>query len=224
MSKSQVFYDRHQIGTNMIGMPESMNSAGASTVTGLDRENVVAEKLNPNFENVISALASFYSDSWDQRSFNKVVYRLNQELRRFRREHGAGWLCWVNGIGNTTTTLNTETAGSGVVIDVLNVAALDIQVGDYVLVFPPEGLSPLSIEAKAQVVLVSNVGAADFTATLGEDLPSGSTVYRVLAAWEESVFRKSDAGTPPEQSADFFRFQTSWEFVSENDPVFSVSE
>jgi len=225
MSKSQLFYDRHQIGTNLIGMPENTNSGGAAQVMGLDREISIAEKLNSNFQNVILGMVSFHNPAWTQRSFNKVIYSLNRELRRFRARYGAGWLCWVNGQGNTTTTQNTETAGSNVVIDVVSVATLDIQVGDYVLVIPPDGLSPLSIESPAQVLEVTNVGAGAFTAaTLGTDLPSGSTVYRVLAAWEDAVFTKCDTGTPPEQAADFYRFQTSWEFITPSDPVLSVSE
>ena len=224
MAKSRAYFDRYQIGTTLVGMPERLQRLGANQYVGIDRKQAGIEHLNPNFSLNVTLLAAFYNPSWTQRDLYAHFRNLHRAIMDHSETYGKGWLTWVDSDEETTTTSNLESAGSGVEIEVANVAALNVNVDDYVLVIPPASLSPLDLDDPAEVCKVTQVGAGSITVeTLVNDLPSGSDVFRVFLAYPGTVFQAAELGQPVEQAVDSFRFITSWQFGVNGEAVMSAA-
>ncbi len=224
MAKSRAYYDRYRIGTTLIGMPEHIQRLGTANYVGIDRKQAGVQHMNPNFALAVNILAALHDASWTQRDLYAHFRNLNRAMMDYADVYGKGWLTWVDSDDETTTTSNSETAGSDVQIEVANVSALNVLADDYVLFIPPASLSPLDLDDPAEVCKVGSVDGGSITVdTLVNNLPAGSTVYRVFIAYDGAVFVSADLGQPVEQAQDTFRFTTTWMFNVHGDPVMSAS-
>ena len=224
MAKSRCYFDRYRIGTTLVDMQERIQRMGFANYVGIDRVQAGVEHHNPNFAFQVNVMAAMYNPSWTQRGLHAHFRNLHRALMDHADTYGKGWLTWVDSDAETTLTSNTETAGSNVQVEVANVSALSVVADDYVLFIPPASASPLDLDDPAEVCLVTSVGVGSITVdTLANNLPSGSTVYRVFMAYDGAVFVTADLGTAPEQAQDHFRFLTSWQFDIHGSPVMSAS-
>ena len=217
MSTSVCYWRFIKIGTSMLSMTPNPSRRAAGSVMGLDQKVSTPESLNPNFEFMVEVMVGFHGSAWSRIDLHEALFDAVTDVVDESYDNPTGPLCWIDDEAQTTTTSNTESAGSGVQIEVASVSALNVAVNDYVLL----------INTSSQIGQLAKVTAKDGSSitvdTLDEDLASGSTVLKVFMAYPDCVFQGADLGRPVENSDDRYRFSTFWRFISGGIPVKSAT-
>lgn len=215
----RVFFRHRQMGTHVRSVDSRVMRTGLSVFQGLGKEGVDVEHLSPNFQRETTVLVAFYSAGWTQKDLHDALDALEEGLLDDAVAYGYGPLVWVKDDSHTTTVVGNETAGSGVDVELTNLAALDVDPGDWVLIVD-------ATNDKAQLVEVDDLTgspADGIEVDLVENVAAGAVVWKAWRGYPDSVFESYDPGPPLENAMDKVRGSTSWRFVSGSRKVRSAA-